>query len=56
MALLGDATISGVPAFGLPKITSFVGRIFRPAFAASPEWSTIAKILRPFACRIPVSF
>ena len=30
MALLGAAIITGVPAFGLPKISSLVGRIFNP--------------------------
>ena len=42
MALLGAASMRGVPALGLPKMTSFVGRIFNPAFSASPEWSTTA--------------
>ena len=32
----GEASISGVPALGLPKISSLVGRMRRPAFAASP--------------------
>ena len=36
MAMLGAASITGVPAFGLPKISSFVGRICIPAFFASP--------------------
>ena len=39
-ALLGAASITGVPAFGLPKISSLVGGIFSPAFSASPLWST----------------
>ena len=30
MALLGAASISGVPPFGLPKINSLVGGIFIP--------------------------
>jgi len=36
IATLGAASISGVPAFGLPKISSFVFGIFIPTFAASP--------------------
>jgi hypothetical protein len=28
MAMLGAASMTGVPAFGLPKISSLVGRIF----------------------------
>jgi hypothetical protein len=35
-ALSGAAIISGVPAFGFPKMTSFVARISKPTFAASP--------------------
>jgi len=35
-ATLGAACINGVPAFGLPKISSLVGRIFIPTFSASP--------------------
>ena len=34
MALLGAASITGVPAFGFPKIRSLLGGIFNPAFAA----------------------
>ena len=55
-ALLGAASITGVPAFGLPKISSLVGRIFSPAFSASPLWSTRANRVTPFACKIPLSF
>src|SRR2546421_1682011 len=40
MAMLGAASISGVPALGVPKISNFVGGIFIPIFAASPLWST----------------
>jgi hypothetical protein len=36
MATLGEATISGVPPFGLPKIKSFVEGIFSPTLSASP--------------------
>ena len=36
MAALGEASMSGVPAFGLPKIKSLVGGIFIPTFSASP--------------------
>src|SRR6266581_2098392 len=56
MALLGAASITGVPAFGFPKINSFVGRIFIPAFIAAPLWSTNANRAIPFAWRIPLSF
>jgi hypothetical protein len=31
-----SASIIRVPALGLPKISSLVGRIFIPAFSASP--------------------
>src|SRR5208282_4279835 len=36
MAKLGATTISGVPPFGLPNITTLVGLIFSPTFSASP--------------------
>jgi len=36
MALLGAASMSGVPDLGLPKIKSLVGGIFIPIFSASP--------------------
>jgi len=42
------ASISGVPAFGLPKINNFVGGIFMPVFSASPLWSTRANNVTPF--------
>jgi hypothetical protein len=32
----------GVTPFGLPKMRSFVGRMARPVFCASPEWSITA--------------
>ena len=49
MATPGDATINGVPAFALPKISNCVGRIDKPALAASASlWSIRAKIVRPF--------
>src|ERR1700691_879603 len=54
--MLGAANINGVPPLGLPKISNFVGGIFMPAFSASPLWSTSAKSVTPFACRIPLSF
>jgi hypothetical protein len=47
-ATLGDAIINGVPDFGLPKMSSFVGCIFRPALAASPLWSIRAWMVNPF--------
>src|SRR5262249_9207271 len=40
--MLGTASMRGVPPFGLPKISSFVGGISIPTFAASPLWSMIA--------------
>ena len=52
MALLGAASISGVPAFGLPKIKSLVGGIFIPTFSASPLWSIRANSVTPFDCSI----
>ena len=54
--LLGEASISGVPPFGLPKISNFVGGIFMPTFSASPLWSISAKSVMPVACRIPFNF
>src|SRR5580658_4538854 len=36
MAMLGAASIRGVPPLGFPKISSLVGGIFNPTFAASP--------------------
>ena len=36
IAILGEAIIREVPAFGLPKISSLLGGIFMPALAASP--------------------
>jgi hypothetical protein len=40
--MLGTASMSGVPPFGLPKISSFMGGIFIPTFATSPLWSISA--------------
>ena len=56
IATLGAACINGVPAFGLPKISSLVGRIFSPTFSASPLWSTIANSITPLLNRIPFNF
>jgi hypothetical protein len=56
MAMLGEASTSGVPALGLPKMATFVGGIFKPTFSASPLWSINAKSVTPFACKIPLSF
>jgi hypothetical protein len=50
--ILGEAIINGVPAFGLPKIRTFVGRICIPASWAAPLWSIIINNLIPFASRI----
>ena len=36
IAMLGEAIMRGVPAFGFPKIRSLVGRIRMPTFSASP--------------------
>ena len=52
MALLGAVRISGVPAFGLPKINSFVGGTSIPTFSASPLWSITANSVTPLDCRI----
>jgi hypothetical protein len=43
-AASGAATITGVPAVGLPKMTSFVSRSPSPSFVASPLWSITANI------------
>src|ERR1700730_16661314 len=55
MAMEGTANITGVPALGLPKIRSLVGRIFIPTFCASPLWSISAKSVAPFSCNILLS-
>jgi hypothetical protein len=47
MALLRAASIRGVPALGLPKISSLVERIFIPIFSVSPLWSTSANGVTP---------
>jgi hypothetical protein len=41
-ALAAPCGMRGVPPFGLPKISSFVGGIFSPTFAPSPLWSMSA--------------
>jgi hypothetical protein len=51
-ATLGEAIISGVPPFGLPKMSSCVGRISRPFRAASSLKSMRAKIVTPFVLAI----
>ena len=56
MATLGAANISGVPALGLPKMSSLVGGIFIPTFSASPLWSTSANKVTPLDCRMFLSF
>jgi len=53
--MLGAASMRGVPPFGLPKISSFVGGIFIPTFAASPLWSISAKKVISLARRIFMS-
>ena len=40
----GVATTTGLPAVGLPKMTSFVSRSPSPSFMASPLWSITADI------------
>jgi hypothetical protein len=47
-AASGAAAITGVPAAGLPKITTFVSRRSSPAALASPLWSITANSLTPF--------
>src|ERR1700685_453259 len=54
--MLGEASMSGVPPLGLPKIRSLVGGMVRPTFWASPEWSTRAKRITPLACKMLSSF
>jgi len=51
-AALGEASIRGVPALGLPKVTGLVFGIFRPALAASLLWSTMVKSFTPLASRM----
>jgi len=53
--MLGAASMRGVPPFGLPKISSFVGGIFIPTFAASPLRSISAKKVISLARRIFMS-
>jgi hypothetical protein len=55
MADMGDATITGVPLAGLPKITSTVSRMSSPACRASARWSITANRRIPLALMIPVS-
>ena len=55
IAALGEASISGVPPAGLPKRTTLVAGMERPAFAASPLWSIMAKSFMFFAVRASVS-
>jgi hypothetical protein len=45
--LLRAASIRGVLALGLPKISSLVERIFIPTFSVSPLWSTSANSVTP---------
>ena len=47
-AASGAAAITGVPASGLPKITTLVSRSSSPAALASPLWSITANSLTPF--------
>ncbi len=43
--MLGTAGMAGVPARGLPKINSLVGRIFHPNVSASLLRSTSSKMM-----------
>ncbi|GEM_PF-5254776 len=52
---VGADCMMGVPAWGLPKISSLAGSIFIPTLAASPLWSTNAKSVTPFCARIRLS-
>ena len=49
MASVGVARMAGVPALGLPKNTTTVGRNSRPTFSAAAPWSMRAKTVMP--CR-----
>ena len=53
-AAKGTATITGVPAAGLPNSTSVVSRNCMPTWLASALWSITAKTFMPFADRMPV--
>jgi hypothetical protein len=46
-AASGTASITGVPARGLPNSTTRVGRRSSPAPRAAPSWSTTAKRVSP---------
>ncbi len=55
-AILGAANIMGVPALGLPQISSLVGRMFIPIVSASPLWSMTANSVMPFDCKMFFDF
>ena len=50
--MLGAASMRGVPALGLPKISNLVSDIFIRTFSASRLWSTRANKVTPFASRM----
>jgi hypothetical protein len=52
IALLGVASINGVPPFGLAKISSFVGGNCQSTNSASLLWSIKANNFTPLDCRI----
>jgi hypothetical protein len=47
MPIVWDACMSGVPAFGLPKIRTTVGLRLMPARAAAAAWSIRAITVMP---------
>nr|WP_238163157.1 hypothetical protein [Kribbella capetownensis] len=51
-ALSGAASMTGVPAAGLPKMTRTVSRKVRPAARAAAAWSMTAKTVTPLAPRM----
>jgi hypothetical protein len=52
MPLVCLACMSGVPAFGLPKISTSVGRTDMPADAAPAPWSMRPKMLTRLSLRL----
>jgi hypothetical protein len=51
----GEAAITGVPAWGLPKSTSVVSGRVGPTWRASAAWSMTANSFIPFALIMAVS-
>jgi len=50
-----DWLLKRVPAAGLPKMTSLVSGMSRPALSASPLWSTTVKTVRALSWRSRVN-